>query len=116
MGLGFFFWGFLYGAGGADPAAAGALDNEDIAGRHLRLCVWPELAALTARAQHIVAPGNAGLAARHAMRPYQAMSREDRGGHPLGKTPARAPAITPATPATPPATPSDLVSPRAPPG
>src|SRR5260221_10019591 len=104
MGLGFFFWGFLYGAGGADPAAAGALDHEDIAGGHLRLCVWPELAALTARAQHIVAPGNAGLAARHAVRPHQAMSRQDRGGHRLRKAQLAQCAPAPLPPAPPPPT------------
>src|SRR5260221_39666 len=101
MAVGFISCGLLYLVGRAVPAAAGALDHEDIAGGHLRLCVWPELAALTARAQHIVAPGNAGLAARHAMRPYQAMSREDRGGHRLEKAQSAQRAIAAVPPATP---------------
>jgi len=66
---------------GAVPAAAGALDHEDVARGHLGLVEGAKVGALASGAQHIVASRFAGLAARHAVRPHQPTARKNRGGN-----------------------------------
>src|SRR6266850_5583849 len=98
MAVGFIYFYVIILVRGAVPAAAGALHHEDIAGGHLRLIEGAELGALSAHAEHVVAPRLARLAAGHAVRPYEPVAGENRRRHRLEKThaPDRARAAAPA--------------------
>src|SRR6266850_3118530 len=88
MAVGFIFFRLIILVGPAVPASARALHHEDVSRGHFRLVEGAELGPLARtsippRTQHIVAPGLARLATRHAVRPHEAMSRENRRGHRL---------------------------------
>src|SRR5438477_504882 len=86
--------------GGRSVAAASRrLDHENVARRHLGLGERSELVAPAVGPDHIVAPRQAGLASRQAVRTHQATAREDRCSHRLEKpdAPHRAVAAAPAS-------------------
>src|SRR5436853_424182 len=86
--------------GGRSVAAASRrLDHENVARRHLGLGERSELVAPASGSDHIVAPRQAGLASRQAVRAHQATAREDRCSHRLEKpdAPHRAVAAAPAS-------------------
>src|SRR5688572_32582725 len=95
MALGFIVCWLFYSA---VAAAAGRLDDEELARGHLGLVERPELAYGAVGAQHRVAPWRAGFSARQAVRAHEAMARENRRGHRLEKAHAAHRAL-PAAPA-----------------
>src|SRR6185503_17815670 len=64
-------------------APARTHDDENVTGGHLGLIERTELARCAFEALDVIAPGQPGLAAGHAVRPHLAVAREDRRGHRL---------------------------------